>query len=118
VPNFQVPASFGTNFVLPRSAIKGESMHKTKMFLSATAALLALSGGLALSGVAPASAAKMDKVTICHYTGSESNPYVAITISGNAQGKHESNHVPEVHQGSDGLYNPDAECDAPEEDLD
>ena len=57
--------------------------------------------GLALMGAgAPASADPEGKIRICHATGSESNPYVEITISANglaghnAQGVHDGDIVP------------------------
>ena len=57
--------------------------------------ILATAGiaGIALIGVtAPASAGDKDgdkKVSICHATGSESNPYVHITVSENAANGHD-----------------------------
>jgi ABC-type sugar transport system substrate-binding protein len=42
-----------------------------------------------LSSIAPmAAAAPADKVTICHATGSESNPYVQITVAAAAADAH------------------------------
>lgn len=40
--------------------------------------------GLILGASAGSAAAESDKVTICHATGSESNPYVEITVSANS----------------------------------
>ena len=60
--------------------------------------ILATAGiaGIALIGVtAPANAGDNNKVSICHATGSESNPYVSITVSENAvngNGGHASHH--------------------------
>ena len=54
--------------------------------------VLSLTGALAFSAIAGAGAAPADKVTICHHTSSESNPFVVITISGNAEQKHLDNH--------------------------
>jgi hypothetical protein len=60
--------------------------------------ILATAGiaGIALIGVtAPANAGDNNKVNICHATGSESNPYVSITVSENAvngNGGHGSHH--------------------------
>jgi hypothetical protein len=39
-----------------------------------------------------AAQADAGKVAICHFTGSETNPYVVIEISGNAVEKHVANH--------------------------
>lgn len=57
--------------------------------------------GLALLATsAPANAGPDDKISICHATGSDSNPYVEITISENglnghyAQGVHDGDIVP------------------------
>src|SRR5206468_1896234 len=64
----------------------GEPMKR----ILATAGIL----GLALVGsTAPALAGPADKITICHATGSESNPYTEITISENALKGHDG------HQG-------------------
>jgi hypothetical protein len=61
--------------------------------------ILATAGiaGLALIGVsAPANAGPADKISICHATGSDSNPYVEITVSENALNGHDSH---AVHEG-------------------
>lgn len=61
--------------------------------------ILATAGiaGLALIGVsAPANAGPADKISICHATGSDSNPYVEITVSENALNGHNSH---AVHEG-------------------
>lgn len=62
--------------------------------------------GLVLLGAsAPANADPEDKISICHATGSESNPYVEITISENglnghnAQGVHDDDIVPAPSAG-------------------
>ena len=63
-------------------------MHRTKkMTVTALAATL-----LMAAGVTSASAARAPKVTICHATGSASNPYVEITISQNAADAHDRHH--------------------------
>lgn len=53
---------------------------KAILTLAASATILS---GLAVSA-SPATAAPKEKVTICHATGSETNPYNVITVSGNA----------------------------------
>ena len=80
-------------------------MTSIKLLASAGLATIALGGGLLFA--APASAQPLPKVTICHYTASETNPVVEITISGNARGKHEENHhgVTSPHQGQDRVRN-------------
>jgi hypothetical protein len=40
-----------------------------------------LTGLMAIFALSNATAAKPEKITICHATGSESNPYVANTVS-------------------------------------
>lgn len=62
--------------------------------------------GLVLLGAsAPANADPEDKISICHATGSETNPYVEITISENglkghnAQGVHDGDIVPAPYGG-------------------
>lgn len=73
--------------------------------------VLAVAGiaGLALLTIsAPANAGPDDKITICHATGSASNPYVEITISENglkghnAQGVHDGDIVPAPAKGCPG----------------
>jgi hypothetical protein len=44
------------------------------------------------------------KVTICHATGSETNPYVRITVSVNAQKAHDR------HQNDEDIINPQGDC--------
>ena len=74
--------------------------------------------GLALLGIsAPANAGPDDKISICHATGSESNPYVEITISENglnghyAQGVHDGDIVPAPAGGCPGGDNGDHDGD-------
>jgi len=49
--------------------------------LARAGALAAIAAGALLVSALPASAAPADKVTICHATGSATNPYVVITPS-------------------------------------
>ena len=70
--------------------------------------------GLALLAIsAPANAGPDDKISICHATGSDSNPYVEITISENglnghyAQGVHDGDIVPAPAGGCPGGDNGD-----------
>jgi len=52
-----------------------------------------LGGAIAVvAGLATGKVAAQDKVTICHFTGSETNPYNIITISTNALDQHVANH--------------------------
>ena len=50
--------------------------------------ICSLTGVLAVSALGGAGAEPADKVQICHHTSSESNPFVVIDISGNAEQKH------------------------------
>lgn len=49
--------------------------------LARTSAVAAVAASALLAMALPASAAPADKVTICHATGSATNPYVVITPS-------------------------------------
>jgi hypothetical protein len=49
--------------------------------MALSGALLAGAAGLLVAAALPASAAPAEKVTICHATGSATNPYVVITPS-------------------------------------
>ena len=83
-----------------------------KVLAAAGIASLAL---LAIS--APANAGPDDKISICHATGSDSNPYVEITISENglnghnAQGVHDGDIVPAPAGGCPGGDNGDQDGD-------
>lgn len=77
--------------------------------------LLALAMGLALMALSAvaissaASAAPAEKVTICHATGSETNPYVTITVSENAlkgHDKHGDDIIPAPATGCPGATAP------------
>ena len=70
---------------------------------SVVAAVLTCAG---LAVLAPgASAHPAPKVTICHATGSATNPYVQITVSANALGAHSSH-----HNGADVIPAPPTGC--------
>jgi hypothetical protein len=60
--------------------------------LSRRTALAVCAGALAVSAIGGVTAAPAPKVTVCHHTGSETNPIVEITISENAVAKHLANH--------------------------
>lgn len=55
---------------------------------------LAMIVGMAtpLIGVGAAAAAPAEKVSICHSTRSEKNPYVFINVSSNALAAHQAHH--------------------------
>ena len=57
---------------------------------SVIVALLTCVGLLALSPAAPAAASAAEKRTICHATGSATNPYVEITINERAVAAHQA----------------------------
>lgn len=68
-----------------------------------------LAGGVALAVPAP-------KVTICHATSSEINPWVRIVVSENAIGGHFDNPgTPKAGHEDDVLLEGEQECPAPEE---
>jgi Ca2+-binding RTX toxin-like protein len=78
----------GTNFVLTPVSEEGSKMKISRPF-----ATLGVAGVMCASFVGMASvsqAAPADKVTICHATGSATNPYVVITVSENALPAHEA----------------------------
>jgi hypothetical protein len=59
-------------------------MRKKIVALTFVSGLLIAAAVPIFGVVGTTSAAPEEKVTICHRTGSESNPWVVITISGNA----------------------------------
>src|SRR5688572_15261283 len=69
-------------------------MHQRRLFVTASilALGLALLAGLVVRGSGPdgVQAAPEGKVTVCHSTGSSSNPWVQISINGNAWSAHQS----------------------------
>jgi hypothetical protein len=78
---------------------EGKANHmKTRNRLATALAVSALTGGmlLAATSTALATAPDVHKVTICHRTASQSNPYVEesvdIASSGHLQGGHDQNH--------------------------
>lgn len=88
-------------------------MKKILSFAFATALLAGiLVPGLASSGVADARAPQADagKVTICHKTGSETNPWVIITISANGLNGHFNE---KHHDQQDHFAFPDENGDCP-----
>ncbi len=72
----------------------GQKFDKLVKNLSiATSRRGVLKGSLAtLAALGTRSAVAQDKVTICHFTGSATNPYEVITISANALDQHVANH--------------------------
>lgn len=82
-------------------------MNKLRvLFVSSIAAL-----ALATTGAALAAPDQEKKEFVCHFTASAKNPVVVINIGNAAVGHHESNHHPEVHQGSDSSSDgPPADC--------
>lgn len=80
-----------------------------KRILAITTLVLLTFGGVAL--------ARAEKVTICHATGSDSNPYVRIVVSQNAiQGHFENNGTPLAGHEDDILKEGDVPCTAPDKD--
>jgi hypothetical protein len=55
-------------------------------------AFLAMAGASAFGKPKPSAAQYQYKMTICHQTGSDTNPEVTITVSANAVAKHVNNH--------------------------
>jgi hypothetical protein len=83
------------------SPVEQRALHATSRLrgralrgLLAAAAVVAVLGGLAVSGLSsgtPSAAAQYqypEKVTICHHTHSATNPFVTITVSRNALPAH------------------------------
>jgi hypothetical protein len=58
-----------------------------------------------------AQGAKADKVRICHFTGSESNPYEILEVSGDASAQHGANHGDFAINADDGCCL-DSDCTA------
>ncbi|WP_104524334.1 hypothetical protein [Blastococcus atacamensis] len=56
-------------------------MSNTGRSFARTGVMIAVAASALLTTALPASAAPADKVTICHATGSATNPYVVITPS-------------------------------------
>lgn len=69
--------------------------------------IAASAAALAISAIAVGSAQGGSKTTICHYTASETNPFVIITISDSAVDSHLANHGEE---GFDVIVE-DGDCD-------
>ncbi len=65
---------------------------RTKVLGAVFALALIVGGASPLLATGAAHAAKADKVVICHSTRSEKNPFVFITVSGNAQAAHAAHH--------------------------
>jgi hypothetical protein len=75
-------------------------MHRTKkIVVTATAAALLSAAGMSSAMASRTDDHGNDKVTICHRTGSDKNPYVMITISENAVQAHKRH--PAIHGRSD-----------------
>ena len=58
-------------------------------FLPVTILILFFASAFAALAANPVGAKNKDKITICHATGSEKNPYVKIEVSANAMNGHE-----------------------------
>lgn len=87
-------------------------MKKLLTVLAALAILLPLTGGIVHTQLVKAS--KLDKVTICHATGSATNPFVKITVSPNAiNGHFENNGTPKSGHEDDILLEGDTDCPGP-----
>ena len=91
--------------------MKQESWRPLRPSMLRVVAVAALFSGAAGVTSLPAVSASPGKVTICHATGSATNPYVQITISENAV-REGSGHNREDHQGGEdiippGPYDPD-----------
>ena len=64
-----------------------------RRIMALTFALALVAGTMvAFTGAVSTSAEPMDKVTICHHTGSETNTYVKIEVNGNALEGHDGPH--------------------------
>ena len=89
---------------------------KVRGFLAFLAVLLMTGGGLSIQSASATGGGGNDKVTICHRTASETNPYVKITVDAdsvdgdlgndNGQGDHYLEHTGPVFPavGADGKW--------------
>ena len=82
-------------------------LHRpSRLRVAVVGALLAGTVGVASMPVASASPGPPSKVTICHATGSASNPYVQITVSENAV-REGRGHNRDNHQGGEDIIPPE-----------
>ncbi len=90
----------------------GRSFDSLVKTLSMATTRRGVLGGAAatLAALATGKVGAQDKVTICHFTGSATNPYTVITISTNALDQHVAEHGDFVF--TDCCL--DAECDGPD----
>ncbi len=80
---------------------------KLKLISAISAAALALVVG----ATAFATPNQDKKEYVCHFTGSETNPFVVINVGNAAVPAHLANHQPTVHQGQDLSSNePPVDC--------
>ena len=72
---------------------------RLRLICASVLAVFAISAPLALAGSSSGGNGPAPKVTICHMTGSETNPVVIITISRNALPAHLKNHGDLIFDG-------------------
>ena len=82
----------GMNFTLTPVSEEGNEMMRTRVFATLGAAGVMCASFAGVAAVSQAAPASSDKVTICHRTGSATNPYVAITVSKAGAAAHLKNH--------------------------
>jgi hypothetical protein len=82
----------GTNFTLTPVSEEGSKMMRSRAFATLGVAGVMCASFVGMASVSQAAPSSNDKVTICHRTGSATNPYVAITVSKAGAANHLKNH--------------------------
>lgn len=79
--------------------------------MTKTTAFILIISLVVLFNIVEVKASPLEKVTICHHTGSETNPWIRIVVSGNAMGGHFHNSgIPKVGHSQDLLLEGEMDC--------